>query len=41
MGRDGNTRPVPFSMGIPVPLTPMVVMIVLVKNETAWGGFRR
>ena len=26
MGRDGNTRPVPFSMGIPVPLTPMIVL---------------
>ena len=27
MGRDGNTRPVPFSMGIPVPLTPMIVLV--------------
>ena len=26
MGRDGNTRPGPFSVGIPVPLTPMTVL---------------
>ena len=27
MGRDENTRPVPFSMGIPVPLTLMIVLV--------------
>ena len=38
MGRDGNTRPVPFSMGIPVPLTPMIVLEKKPGVSILYGG---
>ena len=33
MGRDENTRPVPFSMGIPVPLTAMIVLGIILRRH--------